>query len=133
MFLSLFTDREKELFYTLSVYLVESDGIVTGEERTILDSYVLESNSYDIKKLQETPNEIINQLSNSSSKIKNCILLELISLALSDGHYTDNEKLIISKVVEEFGVSEYKFNELFNWVKDLKDMYSKILNLVEIS
>lgn len=132
MFLSLFTERERELFYTLSTYLVQSDGIVTGEEKTLLESFKLESNGQFLVEVDETPNEIINELSLSDKKIKNCILLELISVALVDNHYTENEKSIISKVVEVFDVSNEKFNEIFNWVVNLKEMYSKIMDLVEI-
>ncbi len=132
MFLSLFTERERELFYTLSTYLVQSDGIITGEEKTLLESFKLESNGQFLVEVDETPNEIINELSLSDGKIKNCILLELISVALVDNHYTENEKSIISKVVEVFNVSNEKYNEIFNWVVNLKEMYSKIMDLVEI-
>lgn len=132
MFLSLFTERERELFYTLSTYLVQSDGIITGEEKTLLESFKLESNGQFLVEVDETPNEIINELSLSDGKIKNCILLELISVALVDNHYTENEKSIISKVVEVFNVSDEKYNEIFNWVVNLKEMYSKIMDLVEI-
>lgn len=131
MFLSLFTDRERDLFYTLSLHLVESDGIITGEEKTMLESFKLESGR-DLNKINETPNEIINELSLSSDKVKNCILLELISIALSDNNYTENEKSIISKVVSEFDICESKFRDIFDWVVDLKDMYSKILELVNV-
>lgn len=132
MFLSLFTDRERELFYTLSVYLIESDGVITGEEKTLLESFKFESCGQVLKKIDETPNEIINELSLSDDKIKNCILLELISVALVDNHYTENEKSIISKVVENFNISDEKFQEIFNWVVNLKDMYSKIIQLIEV-
>ena len=132
MFLSLFTDRERELFYTLSFHLVESDGVITGEEKTLLESFKLESGGQVLEKIDETPNEIINELSLSDDKIKNCILLELISDALVDNHYTENEKSIISKVVEEFNISNQKFQEIFDWVVNLKEMYSKIVELVEI-
>ncbi len=132
MFLSLFTERERELFYTLSSYLVESDGIITSEEKTLLESFKLESNGQLLVVVDETPNEIINELSLSNDKIKNCILLELISVALVDNHYTENEKSIISKVVENFNISDEKFQNIFNWVVNLKEMYSKIIELVEI-
>ena len=132
MFLSLFTNRERELFYTLSLHLIESDGIITGEEKTLIESFKLESGVGDIEKLDETPNEIINELSLSSDKIKNCILLELISVALVDNHYTENERSIILKVVENFDISNEKFEEIFNWVVNLREMYSKIVELVEI-
>lgn len=132
MFLSLFTDRERELFYTLAFHLAESDGIMTGEEKTLLESFKLESNGQVLVKVDETPNEIINELSLSGDKIKNCILLELISIALVDNHYTENEKSIISKVVENFSIPDHKFEEIFNWVVRLKEMYSKIVELVEI-
>lgn len=132
MFLSLFTDRERELFYTLSVYLIESDGVITGEEKTLLESFKFESCGQILEKIDETPNEIINELSLSDDKIKNCILLELISVALVDNHYTENEKSIISKVVENFNISDEKFQEIFNWVVSLKDMYSKIIQLIEV-
>lgn len=132
MFLSLFTERERELFYTLSSYLIESDGIITSEEKTLLESFKLESNGQLLMALDETPNEIINELSLSDDKIKNCILLELISVALVDNHYTENEKSIISKVVENFNISNEKFQDIFNWVVNLKDMYSKIIELVDI-
>ena len=36
MFLSLFTDRERDLFYALSLHFIDSDGIITGEEKTML-------------------------------------------------------------------------------------------------
>ena len=132
MFLSLFTDRERELFYALSLHLVESDGVITGEEKTLLESFKLESNGQVLRKLDETPNEIINELSLSNDKIKNCILLELVSLALVDNHYTENERSIILKVVKNFNISEQKFEEIFSWVVKLKEMYSRIVELVEI-
>lgn len=132
MFLSLFTERERELFYTLSCYLVECDGIITGEEKTLIESFKVECSDQILEKIDETPNEIINELSLSDDRIKNCILLELISVALVDNHYTENEKCIISKVVENFNISEQKFEEIFNWVVGLKEMYSKIVQLVEI-
>lgn len=132
MFLSLFTDRERELFYTLSFHLVESDGVITGEEQTLLDSFKLESNGQILQKIDETPNEIINELSLSNEKIKNCILLELISIALVDNDYNENERSIISKVVDNFNIPTQKYEEIFNWVVNLKEMYSKIVNLVDI-
>ncbi len=132
MFLSLFTDRERELFYTLALHLVESDGVMTGEEETLLESFKFESNGQILEKVNETPNEIINELSSSGAKIRNCILLELVSIALVDNRYTENERSIISKVVENFGISDDKFEEIFDWVVGIKEMYSKIVELVEI-
>ncbi len=131
MFLSLFTDRERDLFYTLALHLVESDGIITGEEKALLYNFKVESGR-ELNKINETPNEVINELSLSSDKIKNCILLELISIALVDNNYTSNEKSIIGKVVSEFDISEDKFNDIFKWVVNLKEMYSKIMDLVNI-
>ena len=132
MFLSLFTNRERELFYTLSFHLVESDGVITGEEKTLLDSFELESNGQNLQRIEGTPNEIINELSSSNEKIKNCILLELISLALVDNEYNENERSIISKVVENFNIPDEKYNEILNWVVNLKEMYSRIVELVDI-
>lgn len=132
MFLSLFTNRERELFYTLSFHLVESDGVISGEEKTLLESFQLECNGQILEKIDGTPNEIINELSLSSEKIKNCILLELISLALVDNEYNENEKSIISKVVENFNISNKKYEEILEWVINLKEMYSKIVQLVNV-
>lgn len=131
MFLSLFTDRERDLFYTLSLHLIESDGIITGEEKTMLEGFKLESGR-KLERIHGTPNEIISELSLSSNKIKNCILLELIYVALSDNNYTENERSIISKVVSEFDICDSKFREIFDWVTNLKGMYSKILELVNV-
>lgn len=131
MFLSLFTDRERDLFYTLALHLVESDGIITGEEKTLLENFKIESGR-ELKRINETPNEIINELSLSSDKIKNCILLELISIALSDNNYTSNERSIISKVVLEFEISDTKFKDIFDWVVNIKEMYSRIMELVNV-
>lgn len=131
MFLSLFTDRERDLFYTLALHLVESDGIITGEEKTLLENFKIESGR-ELNRINETPNEIINELSLSSDKIKNCILLELISIALSDNNYTSNEKSIISKVVSELEISDSKFKDIFDWVVNIREMYSKIMDLVNV-
>lgn len=108
MYLSLLSEKEKELFLGLAFNLAVSDGNYSDEEKAVMNEYCREMqyelNENNIVKSTDILIEEINSTSNM--KVKKIIIFELIGLAMTDNCYHDEEGALIRELEIQFGIDE---------------------------
>jgi len=106
MYLSLLNEKQKESFMDLAYLLSSVDGDFSDEEQMVMDSYLGELGiSYDYEANAKTLDAAIGHLlSNGCDESdKKVILFELVSLAMSDENFDQNEKAFIERLCVSFG------------------------------
>ncbi|MBO4309781.1 MAG: hypothetical protein J5856_01805 [Lachnospiraceae bacterium] len=127
MYLSKLDLNEKKCFLNLAAIVAEANGVVEETEQYMLDMYCAEmqiQGEFD----DETYEELIESLKNSSAEVKNIIIFELIGLCLTDGKYDEAERDNIKGIADGLGVSGEKMME---FEKDLKDYYDLVTKMSE--
>ena len=87
-------------------YLLSSvDNDFSDEEKMVMASYLNELGiSYDYEANAKSAEEVIAQLNASCDEgEKKVIVFELVSLAMSDENFDNNERAFIGKLCESFG------------------------------
>lgn len=131
MFLSLLNTDQKRLFISLAYDLSTSDGNFSENEKIAIKSYFIEM---DIEvALEDVDKDIENVISeiniNCGIREKKIIVFEIIGLAMADLHYDDEEKEIVRKALDTFGLDaefgefcEKKLSEYLNLQEELNSI-----------
>ena len=113
MYLSLLGDRQKEAFMDLAYLLSSIDNDFSDEEHMVMDSYLNELGiTYDYEANVKNESEIVAVLNaGSDDSEKKVIIFELVSLAMSDENFDDNERAFIGRLCESFGFNPSFFSQ----------------------
>ena len=122
MFLEKLSEREKEVFLDLVKATAKVNGVVEDAEKDMISAYCREMN-IDVFKIYDEKNvdEAAAYFSESSSKVKNIVVVELLILCSADGERDAEEKLFVAEVAEKMGVPGETYEIL---KKDVKDYLS---------
>lgn len=125
MLLDLLTTEEKHAFLDIAVYMVGIDGAIQDNESSELrrlnnelgdDAKSYKSGSYKTA---------IKFLNGTTQAHKRIVLLNLITLSMSDDLYHAEEHSLIEQLIESWTISPKKKTELFRLVYQLKDLREK--------
>jgi hypothetical protein len=122
MYLSSLGEREKRLFLELVRHAVLLDGAVADSEVHALDSYVHECELSNYKPLGLHINQIVDELGNSSPRVKSVILLELWSLLYCDKLIQEVEEIFIADIANKWSFSSAQLRRYQRWAKDFIDI-----------
>ncbi|HDR0627134.1 TerB family tellurite resistance protein [Pasteurella multocida] len=114
MFIQNLNKEQQSAFLFLAQELINSDGKLESQELIIMDTIIQQTGGGVQPKalqLHELPIVFDSNLS------KNSALLELISIAYSDGQYHDDEKKLISEYTKALNIKDEQLLQLENWVK----------------
>ena len=122
MYLSSLGEREKQLFLELVRHAVLLDGDVADSESQALDSYVHECELSSYKPLELHINQVVDELSNSSHRVKSIILLELWCLLYCDKAIKEKEEIFMSEMANKWSYSDAQLRRYQRWAKDFIDI-----------
>ncbi len=106
MYLNLLKENEKELFIGLAYDLASADGDYSDDEKTLINSYCQEMQIiFDKNNVVSPAVNIINEIAEKTGdQVKKIIVFELIGLAMVDGNYNENERMLINQIQEKFKI-----------------------------
>ncbi len=116
MFLNLLTERQKQSFLALATKVVMADGEVVPKENVTLNVRVAEMGG----SIKAPPDEIYGAPNFGvfdTPQSRTIIILELLVIAYSDDEYHENERPIISQLIEHFGITADQLASYEDWAK----------------
>ncbi|AYD39982.1 hypothetical protein D4Z93_05415 [Clostridium fermenticellae] len=141
MFLNELNKKESIAFVNLVELLAKSDNLFAKKEKNLICDYIEELSLNKDEIPHMSFDKIIEQLKDSTSRIKNIIYLELIGLALIDGSFDEEEIKFLNAIAGQFKFTREDQQKFIDFFKILKDKYdstfldadSKINSLKELA
>ncbi|MBR3636329.1 MAG: hypothetical protein IKN45_00270 [Lachnospiraceae bacterium] len=123
MFLEKLSEREKEVFLDLARATAKANGMVEDSEKEMIRRYCREMSMDEHKIYDEvTVDEAAEFLKESSSKVRNIIIVELMILCSADGEKDKEEKKFVKDLAEKIGISLETYDVLKKDVKAYHEM-----------
>ncbi len=123
MFLEKLSEREKEVFLDLARATAKANGMVEDSEKEMIRRYCREMSMDEHKIYDEvTVDEAAEFLKESSSKVRNIIIVELMILCSADGEKDKEEKKFVKDLAEKIGISLETYDILKKDVKAFQEM-----------
>ena len=123
MFLEKLSEREKEVFLDLARATAKANGMVEDSEKEMIRRYSREMSMDEHKIYDEvTVDEAAEFLKESSSKVRNIIIVELMILCSADGEKDKEEKKFVKDLAEKIGISLETYDILKKDVKAFHEM-----------
>jgi uncharacterized tellurite resistance protein B-like protein len=132
MFLNRLKKKEKKAFLELAHHIARSDNDFSENQKTIIAKYCMEMQMEDIKYSAEKF-DIYNTLEKIKSKrSRKIVLLEIMALIYSDDFLHEEERKVLEKVLEEFGLN-YNLSIVYTqWAKTMLSLYMQGNALIEL-
>lgn len=129
MFLHVMSDEEKGKFLEMVYKIANIDGEFAEEEQEIINSYKSETG---VSVIPDTDNidGLISYFSGTSDTLKKIILFEIVGLINADDKIEKEEKLILDKLTEKFGLSEGNIEKIKSVAEKLKEVYDEIFDVL---
>lgn len=131
MYLNLLDENEKKGFLLLAHHAMEIDGVITDEERMIVNNFIFECHllDYDVNR-SDNLEEAISSFEKSNMRVKKVVLLELLGVLLADRHYHETEKEFIKSLSEKFSVKDFEVSRMARWVEAMNDLVQEGYSLL---
>lgn len=123
MFLNELNKKEAIAFVSLIENLSKIDDIYAESEKELIDSYIEELSLPTDGREVLTFEAAVNELNDSSSRIKNIIYFELVGVALVDGAYEDKELEFLNNLAARFDITKQKQVAYVDYFKKVKDAF----------
>ena len=129
MFLHVMSDEEKGKFLEMVYKIANIDGKFADEEQEIINSYKSETG---VSVIPDTDNidGLISYFSGTSDTLKKIILFEIVGLINAEDKIEKEEKLILDKLTEKFGLSEGNIEKIKSVAEKLKEVYDEIFDVL---
>ena len=132
MFLGLLKKEEKEAFLKLAHHVARSDGDFSEKQHEIISTYCFEMQIADTE-YNENEFDLDTILKMfDTSKSQKIVLLEIMALVYSDNILHQEEKKIIDKMLELFGLNEVIATVYSEWTKAILAIAEQGKALIEI-
>jgi len=132
MFLNRLNKEEKVAFLELAHYIARSDGDFSEAQKSIIEKYCMEMQIEDIE-YDEEKFDIYNTLDKiQAHRSRKIVLLEIMALIYSDDFLHEEERKVLEKVLEEFGLN-YNLSIVYTqWAKTMLNLYTQGNALIEL-
>ncbi|WP_163555311.1 molecular chaperone DnaJ [Helicobacter suis] len=128
MFIQDLNVEQKQVFLYLARKVIEADGVLHELQLGALDM-IKKQCAYGISE-KEVPLDTLGEIF-TTSYAKHATLLELVSVALADSRWHDNERDTIYSYAKEMGVSTHKVDQFKDWVVKNFMLYQEAVKLLE--
>lgn len=131
MYLALLNEREKSVFLGMAYNLASIDGDYSDAEKIMINGYCQELQCQFDENNMIKPMESLTQYIkvNSSEKVKKIFIFELVGLAMADGNYDSDERMLINQMLKEYNLNpsfadkcENILNEYIGFQKRINDL-----------
>lgn len=132
MYLSILTEKEKQLFLNLAYTLAYSDGEFGDEEKLLLDAYCNEmGTTFDRPETAVSLNELLESLKRDIfENNRKVVYFELLGLAVVDGKYSEEEKKVMDTVREIFGLTCEFADQCYDFLQQYLQMQERLTTLL---
>lgn len=131
MFLDLLGDVEKVAFSRLAYALIASYGVDEHEEK-LFQAALAEMGLYEPD--LEGPIQVeVEAAAFQSTESQRIALIELMLLALADGHLDTEEQHILDTILGAFGFDADTLDDAWNWVRDYHHLTRRASEWVGLS
>lgn len=132
MLLNLLTKEEKINFLELVLKVNSLNNEVSDFEKRTLDKYKAEMGDdiLKFKRSNKTPDQVIAFFKDKSKLIKNIVYYNITWLSLCDDYYCVEQHEVLDKMVEEFGITKKKKEEIQKAVyadRDLRELIKRVI------
>lgn len=133
MFLNSLNPTEKDNFMKLAMAMIKADGIVEDSEKQIMSAYANEMQIAvrDFDEHDEIDRAIEEFAMNSTTQTKRIVFLELLALAFADGDHAAEEKALMRRLADTFGLDREFIEQAINLEDAYVTVYSSLVNLIE--
>ncbi len=132
MYLSMLSDGEKEGFLDLAYLLSSVNNDFSDEGEMVMDSLMAEMGiTYDYRANAKREQDIVPVLATGSDESERKVMVfELVSIAMSDDDFDDNERALIGRVCESFGFELSYFTRCEEALRAYLDAQDRLSALV---
>lgn len=123
MYLAELPENEKKYFWKLANLMVGVDGNITETEVAMLEEYQKELNLREFEPVSVNMDEIISGLQLCEKKNRKIIFFELLGLVYADKDYSDDEKRVMRRLKESFGISDEEERIMNRAVESIMNAY----------
>jgi len=132
MFLNRLSKKEKSAFLELAYHIALSDNDFSETQKIIIDKYCMEMQIDDVK-YNEDSFDIYETLEKiQSQRSRKIVILEVMALIYSDNFLHEEERKVLEKVLEEFGLSYNIAIVYTEWAKTMLSLYTQGNALIEL-
>jgi tellurite resistance protein len=129
MFLNVLNEQEQTAFMQLAHLVAIADGYIDEKESQMMTLYKQEIGKIgDIAFEEASLQDLITLFTTEESK--NAAFIEILSLIMSDGVYSDEERAIAKDITIGFGFTQQKYERCKEWVRKISDTYQEGLSIV---
>lgn len=117
----------------LAMAMIKADGIVEDSEKQIMSAYANEMQIAvrDFDEHDEIDRAIEEFAMNSTTQTKRIVFLELLALAFADGDHAAEEKALMRRLADTFGLDREFIEQAINLEDAYLTVYSSLVNLIE--
>lgn len=117
----------------LAMAMIKADGIVEDSEKQIMSAYANEMQIAvrDFDEHDEIDRAIEEFAMNSTTQTKRIVFLELLALAFADGDHAAEEKALMRRLADTFGLDREFIEQAINLEDAYVTVYSSLVNLIE--
>ena len=131
MFLYELKEERKNYFLKLCYYAISTDGIINDDEIDVMKEY---SNELSIEPVlscpEETVEEVLYKLSESSEKERRIVLAEIVALLKVDKEYNEKEREFSKSVANHLNYNENELEEFEADVDAFLDSFKRLCSLI---
>lgn len=133
MFLNSLNPTEKDNFMKLAMVMIKADGIVEDSEKQMMSAYAneMQITVRDFDEHDEIDRAIEEFAMNSTAQTKRIVFLELLALAFADGDHAAEEKALMRRLADTFGLDREFIEQAINLEDAYLAVYSSLVNLIE--
>lgn len=133
MFLNSLNPTEKDNFMKLAMVMIKADGIVEDSEKQMMSAYAneMQITVRDFDEHDEIDRAIEEFAMNSTAQTKRIVFLELLALAFADGDHAAEEKALMRRLADTFGLDREFIEQAINLEDAYLTVYSSLVNLIE--
>lgn len=129
MFLQVMNKEEKEKFLELVYKVANIDGEFAEEEQEIIDSYKAELGIPVIPESSDIEG-LLKYFSDKASEIKKIVLFEIIGLINADDKIDVNEKMVLEKMQDVFGLKKEMVDKIQDAARRLQEVYDEVYEAI---
>jgi uncharacterized tellurite resistance protein B-like protein len=132
MFLNRLSQEEKGAFLELAHHIARSDNDFSEDQKSIIAKYCMEMQMEDIEYNKDTFDiyTTLDKIQNPRSR--KVILLEIMALIYADDFLHEEERKVLEKILEEFGLN-YNLSIVYTqWAKTMLSLYVQGNALIEL-
>lgn len=133
MYLASLSKEQKDLFLDLSIFSMQSDGLVEPREQELIHQYCTEMNiEYRSAPNSEKAEDVLKSLKETSteSELKK-ITIELVALMYADEDFADEENALLMNLQNTFGFSSHLMGEIIFTTRHLLLSHKMLASLIQ--